>query len=105
MIFPSSQNCVFNWKRLFNPDSNKPAQEVLFLRNKLPTNPTINMNNVQVVREPYQKLLGVLLDEKLNFKQHVDKVIMKVNKRISVIKKLRYSFPRKSLVTIYKAFI
>ena len=30
---------------------------------------------------------------------------MKINKGISLIKKLRHSFPRKSLVTIYKAFL
>ena len=45
----------------------------------------------------YQKHLGLLLDEKLNFKQHVDSAILKMNKDISVIKKLRHS---KSLLTI-----
>ena len=50
----------------------------------------------------YQKHLGLLLDEKLNFKQHVDSAILKMNKGISVIKKLRHS---KSLLTIYKAFL
>ena len=30
---------------------------------------------------------------------------MKINKGIAVIKKLRYSLPRKSLITIYKAFL
>ena len=54
---------------------------------------------------PYQKHLGILLDEKLNFKQHVDSAILKMNKGISVIKKLRHSLPRKSLLTIYKAFL
>ena len=31
--------------------------------------------------------------------------ILKINKGVAVIKKLRYSLPRKSLVTIYKAFL
>ena len=30
---------------------------------------------------------------------------MKINKGVAVIKKLRYSLPRKSLITIYKAFL
>ena len=42
---------------------------------------------------------------KLNFKHHIDSAISKVNKGISIIKKLRYSLPRKSLITIYKAFL
>ena len=54
---------------------------------------------------PYEKHLGILLDEKLNFKQHVDNAILKMNNGIFVIKKLRHSLPRKSLLTIYKAFL
>ena len=88
---------------LFNPDPNKPAQEMLFSRKKqLKIHPTISPNNVQEVRESYKKHLVILLDEKLNFKQH-DNVIMKVNKVTSVIKKLRYSLPRKSPATINTA--
>ena len=43
--------------------------------------------------------------KKLNFKQHIDSAVLKIKKSISVIKKLRYSLRRKSLVTIYKAFL
>ena len=46
-----------------------------------------------------------MLDEKLNFKQHVDITILKMNKGTSVIKKLRHGLPRKSLLTIYKDFL
>ena len=57
--------------------------------------PTISLNNIQVKRASYQKHLGIILDEKLNFKQHVDNAISKINNVISVIKKLRHSLPRK----------
>ena len=97
---------VYNWQMLFNPHSSKLAQEVLFSRKKkIQIHPTISLNNVQVERGSYQRHLGILLDEKLNFKQHIDSAISKVNKGISVIKKLRHNLPRKSLVTIYKAFL
>ena len=97
---------VYNWKMLFNPDTSKPAQEVLFSRKKqVQIHPTISLNNIQVERVPYQKHLGLILDEKLNSKQHIVSAISKVNKGISIIKKLRYSLPRKSLITIYKAFL
>ena len=52
-----------------------------------------------------QKHLGLILDEKLNFKQHIESPIVKINKGVAVIKKLRYSLPRKSLITIYKTFL
>ena len=80
---------AYNWKMLFNPDPSKPAQEVVFSRKKkLQSHPTISLNNIQVERASYVKHLGILLDEKLNFKQHIDSVILKINNNISVIKKL-----------------
>ena len=97
---------AYKWKMLFNPDPKKPAQEVLFSRKKqIQNHPTISLNNVQVERTTYQKHLGVILDEKLNFKEHVDSTISKVNKGVSLIKKLSHSLQRKSLVTIYKVFL
>ena len=63
---------------LFTPDPSKPAQEVLFSR--------------------------PILDKKLDFKQHIDSAISRVNKSTFIIKKLRYNLPRKSLITIYQAF-
>ena len=53
---------------------------------------------------PYQKHLDILFHDKLNFKQHIDSAILKVKKGISATKKLRHNLPRKSLLTIYKAF-
>ena len=74
---------AFNWKMLYHPDPSKPAQEVLFSRNKkLQIHLTISLNNIQVERASYQKHLGILLDEKLNFKEHVDSTIVKVNKGV-----------------------
>ena len=97
---------AYDWKMLFNLDPCKPAQEVVFSRKKkTQSHPAISLNNIQVKRTSYQKHLGLLLDEKLNFKQHVDSAILKMNKGISLIKKLRHSLPRKSLPTIYKAFL
>ena len=96
----------FNWKMLFNPDPTKSAQEVLFSRKKKTLNhPTLSLNNIQVYRGvSSQKHLELILDEKLNFKQHIENAIVKINKDVAVIKKLRSSLPHKSLITIYKAF-
>ena len=96
----------YNWKMLFNPGSSKPAQEVLFSRKKkIQVHPIISLNNVQVERVSYQEHLGILLDEKPNFKQHIDSAISKVHKGISVNRKLGHNLPRKSLVTMYIAFL
>ena len=52
----------------------------------------------------HQKHLGIHLEENLNFKMHIETVLCKVNKGISIMKKLRLTLPRKLLLTIYKAF-
>ena len=71
----------FNWKMLINSDTNKPAQEVLFSRkNKTQNHSNISLNNIQVERVSHQKHLGIILDEKLNFKEHIDSTILKVNR-------------------------
>ena len=91
---------------LFNPDPKKPAQEGLFSRkNQIQNHPVISLNNIQVERSSHQKHLGLILDEKRNFKEHVKSAISKVNKGISVLKKLRHTLPRNSLITIYKGFL
>ena len=54
---------------------------MLFSRKtKIQNRPTISRNNIQVERASYQKHLGLILDERLNFKQHIDSVISKINK-------------------------
>ena len=44
---------------LFDPDPYKPAQEVLFLREKkVSIHPVITIINIQVEKASYQKYLG-----------------------------------------------
>ena len=97
---------VYKWKMVFNPDLSKQAQEVIFSRktNKI-SHPTTTFNTVPVARTSCQKHLGLHLDEKLNFTQHIKIKISKANKGIGIIKRLSHILPRKSLLTIYKSFI
>ena len=84
---------------IFNPDFNKPAQEIIFSRKKQShSDQTISLNNIQVEIAFYQKHLGIILDEKLNFKQHV--LFLKLIKVYRYKKMFFHSLPRKSLITI-----
>ena len=75
---------------LFKPDPTKPTEEVIFSKKKkIQIHPYICLNNIQVEKVLYKKRLGILLDEKLNFKQHIDSTILKMSKGYKyVIKKL-----------------
>ena len=91
---------------LFDLDPSKPAEEVLFSRKKkIQIFPTMSLNNIQVEIASHHQHQSILLNEKLNSKQHIDTAILKIYKSISVIKNSDISTPQKSLITIYKAFL
>ena len=97
------------WKMLFNSDRSKPAQEVLFSRERqVQIHMVLIMSDIQVERVPYQKHFSIKndkLDNKLDFKQYIENTISKINKGFSMIRKLRHILTLKSLVTIYKVLL
>ena len=97
---------AYKWKMNYNPDLSKQAQEVIFFRKTVKvSHPSITFNTVPVACTACQKHLGLYLDEKLNFQDHVNAKSLKANKGIGIIKRLSNTLPRKSLLTIYKFFI
>ena len=52
-----------------------------------------------------QKHLGLYLDEKSSFYDHINAKISKANKGIGIIKRLSNTLPRNSFLTICKSFI
>ena len=99
-------NWAFQWKINFNPDPTKQAQEVIFSRKtkKLP-HPPLVFNNTNVTQSIYQKHLGIILDSKLTFENHINMVTTKINKTIGLLRKLKNLLPRTALIKIYKAFV
>ena len=99
-------NWAYQWKMSFNPDKSKQAQEVIFSRKtQRVIHPPAIFNNMPVVRSSCQKHLGIYLDEKLNFSNHIKEKISKANKGIGILRKLYNVLPRNSLITIYKSLI
>ena len=90
----------------FNPDPSKQAQEVIFSRKIQKTcHSYIYFNNKSVKQVPSQKHLGMILDTKLNFQEHLKNILNKVNKTIRLLRKLQTILPRGPLLTICKSFI
>ena len=99
-------NWAFQWKMLFNPDPNKQALEVCFSNkcDKEKYQP-LQFNSTDIQIADSQKHLGLILDSKLNFNEHIESKITKCNKIIGLMKKLSLILSRKSLLTIYKSFV
>ena len=90
----------------FNPDISKHSHEVIFsCKRSITSHPPLTFNNIPVAQTHSQKHLGMQLDKKLNFEEHLNKVESKVNKTIGIIHKLQNILSRSALLTIYKSFI
>ena len=94
---------AFQWKMIFNLDATKQAQEVIFSRRK--KKPPLFFNNAIVSQTNSQKHLGVTLDLKLTFEEHLLNVFKTVGRTIGFMRKLQSALRRISLGTIYKAFV
>ena len=71
----------------FNPDLSKQAIEVIFSsKYKKPTHPDLFFNDIPVARKNATVHLGVTLDEKLNFRDHILDAIEKAKKGLSLMK-------------------
>ena len=85
---------AYQWKMIFNPDAPKQAQEIVF-------SSKANASNHANI----QRHLGLFLDSKLSFFDHMNEKIKKATKGFSVIRKINLLLPRSSLLTIYKSFV
>ena len=98
-------NWAFQWKMNFNPDPAKQAHEVIFSHKaKEIYHPPLVFNNTSVSQSSSQKHLGVILDSKLIFDEHLKMVYLKISKTFGLLRKLHNLLPRSALITIYKAF-
>ena len=97
---------VQQWKMSLNPDPSKQAVEVHFSRKINPVDTTpVYFNNLAVASCETLKYLGLLLDKRLAWDRHVEEMILRANKGIGRITRLRRYLQKNSLLTICKAFI
>ena len=69
---------AFQWKMSFNPDPNKQAQELIFSSKVQTTNhPPLYFNENVIPKTTLQKHLGIFLDSKLNFSEHLKTIFQK----------------------------
>ena len=90
---------------IFNPDTTKQAQEIVFSHKTNRSNQrTVYFNNIPVIKVNIQKHLGLFLDSKLSFFDHINEKIKKATKGVNVIRKMNLLLPCSSLLSIYKSF-
>ena len=99
-------NWAFQWKMNFNPVPTKQAHKVICSRKTKETyHPLLVFNNTNVSQSSSRKHLGVILDSKLIFDEHLKMISLKVSKTLGLFRKLHNLLSRSALITIYKAFV
>ena len=84
----------------FNPD---PCKQ---LAKKISCNPfpSLHFNGNPVHQVQLQKLLGLLLDPKFSFDEHIQCILNKTRKIIGLIRNIQPIIPKEALLTTYKPF-
>ena len=94
------------WEMNFNPNPSKQAQGLLFSRKtSSKPHPSLNFDDNPVHHVQLQKHLGLFLEPKLSFDEHIQCILIKARKIIGLIRKLQPVIPRTALLTIYKSFL
>ena len=78
---------TFQWKMSFDPDPSKQTQEVIFsCKLQKSVYPPLYFNNITVAQTTIQKHLGMFLDVKLDFQEHLKNICSIVNKTIGLLR-------------------
>ena len=65
----------------------------------------IRFKNHNISSRDYVNYLGINLDQYLNFKPHISILAKKTAKSVGMLWKLRKFFPKKTLISLYHAFV
>ena len=71
--------------------------------NTLITNANITINNSSITISKTAKYLGVMIDSKLNFQNHIKIIESKLSRGIGILYRLKAVLPREALCKIYFA--
>jgi hypothetical protein len=82
---------------LFHPIGKKK-----YIANNLPA---LQLNNVDIKRDPVTKFLGILIDENLSWKAQIDSIKNKISKNIGILYNSAYVLKKPLLKQLYYSFI
>ena len=79
---------------LVHPRQRKPSRKI-----------SISIDNEPLAETDHAKYLGVLMDNNLSWKYHIQQINIKVAKSLGIIAKVRHFVSENTLINIYNAFI
>src|SRR3984893_16336859 len=65
----------------------------------------ITIENESITRVDSTKFLGVIVDQKLTWQQHITYISLKISKSLNILRRLKYKLPKKCLISLYYSLI
>ena len=98
----SIEDWAFKWRMSFNPDPMKQARLIFSRKCTTANHHPLYFNGIQVARVDEHKHLGIILDSKLSFSQHIRSLIAKVKQGVGMLRFMSRYPPRKTLDEMHK---
>ena len=83
----------------------KKTYYMIFSQRRVPTDTRVTIGSKVIDRQSSGKFLGVILDDKLTFRNHIEHVTKKVSKLCGLFFKLKHMFPSYILIKLYYSLI
>ena len=83
----------------------RPAQRKLTYHPKIMIFDNDQNKNVALECKEFVRYLGIIIDNNLSWKHHIDHVAIKMSRTVGLICKLRHFLPRNTLLTIYRSLV
>ena len=77
-----------------------PKQE-----NPCTVDPTLHLNNKPIAILNESKYLGIIIDNKLNFKSHIKSIEHKLARAVGIMSKIKYILPRSAKLKLYYSLV
>ena len=81
------------------------THSMLFTNKRVDRKITIRANDSNLEQKTECKFLGVIVDDRLNWKSHINHISSKVSKSLAILRLLKYIFPKHILKTLYMSLI
>ena len=88
-----------------NSNNNNEQTHKINFNPKLPPTTKLIIDNVPVTRKTCTKFLGVIIDERLTFKEHIRHIKGKISRGLGILYKSKSILNKPTLIQLYNSFI
>ena len=98
-------NSIVNWCNLNSMEANSSKFQAIMSHENDDNPSCITFDSTTIICEPVVKLLGVFIDNKLNFSFHISHIVKRGAQQLNAIRRLCHSVNLEAKLLLYKSFI